>query len=353
VLGLVALAGAAAAAWFTVASPLPVVTTAPRRGSLIAEAFGTGTLEAKVVVSVSAKMVGKVVEVLVDQGNTIAAGQLMARLEAKDYSDAVRVTEAQKNQAEAELAKATLDAKRSRELYERKLISEAEHDIAETDARVAQARLEIAAAALGVARAKLADTRIVSPVRGLVITRNLEVGSTVVPGAPIFRLADTRVLWVQALVDERATGHMRLGQVARVVFETDPDSTYAGHIARLGTETDRVTEEREVDVTLDRWPSSFFLGQRADVHIQTARREHALQVPKSALVARGGTPGLFVVDRGRARWRPVQLGLGGRGFQEIASGIDEQARVIVNPLAGKKPVADGQRVTATHAPSHP
>ena len=334
-------------------APAAVMTVQARRGPLAAEVFGTGTLESKIVVGVSSKIVGKVVEVLVDQGDVVTAGQVLARLEAKDYDDAVKVAEAQFHLTEAELAKATLDVGRTRALHEGKLVSDAEQDAAETDFNVAQAQLKNSEAALGMARAKLGDTQIVSECPGLVITRNLEVGSTVVPGSPIFRVADTRVLWVQAMVDERETGRLRLGQHVRVVLGANPDSALAGRVARMSAETDRVTEEREVDVTLDRLPPRFFLGQKADVYIETARQENALQVPKSTLVMRGGKPGVFVADRGRARWHPVQLGLRGRDTLEITSGVDEPDRLIINPQAGKAPLADGQRVAATAAPGKP
>jgi HlyD family secretion protein len=334
-------------------APAGVMTVAAGRGLLAAEVFGTGTLESKVVVGISSKVVGKVTQVLVDQGDVVVPGQTMARLEAADYLDAVRVAEAQLHVTEAELAKASLDVKRIGALHEGRVVADAEMETADTDFHVAQARVGNSQAALGVARAKLADTQIVSEFPGLVITRNLEVGATVVPGAPIFRVADTRVLWVQAMVDERETGRLRLGQPVRVVFGANPDSSTSGRVARLSAETDRVTEEREVDVTLDRVPPGFFLGQKADVFIETARHENALQIPKSTLSMRGGKPGVFIVDRGRARWRPVQLGLRGRDLVEVTSGVDERDRLIVNPQAGKKPLADGQRVRATAASGKP
>jgi HlyD family secretion protein len=106
----------AAVAWIMVSRPVPVRTVAPRHGLLVAEVFGTGTLESKVVVGVSSKIVGKVVEVLVDQGDVVTHGQTLARLEAKDFEDAVRVAAAQRDQAEAELAKARADLERERSL---------------------------------------------------------------------------------------------------------------------------------------------------------------------------------------------------------------------------------------------
>jgi HlyD family secretion protein len=338
-----AAAGLAAAAWLITSRPMPVKTVRPERGELAAEVFGTGTLESKVVVGVSSKIIGKVVEVLVDQGDTVSSGQTLARLEAKDFQDAVRVAAAQVHQAEATLAKAKVDFERQRALVARNLVARTDFDAAETALRVAEAQLGTAEATLGVARAKLADTQIASPVSGVVATRNLEVGSTVVPGAPIFRVAASPP-WVMAQVDERVTGVLRPGQPARVVFATSPSRGAAGHVARLSTEVDRVTEEREVDITLDRLPDDGFLGQRADVYIETARKSDALRIPSTVLVVHEGRAGVFAITDGRARWRSVQLGLRGRKLVEVVSGVSEQDVLIVSPLAGKTPIADGARV---------
>ncbi len=339
-LGVAALA---VVAWLMTSRPVPVKTVRLQRGELVVEVFGTGTLESKVVAGVSSKIVGKVVEVSVDQGDIVTAGQTLARLEAKDFRDAVGVAGAQRDQAQAELAKARADLERERPLLASGLVPKSEFDTYDAAYRVAEAKLKNAEAAMGVTQAKLADTRIVSTASGLVITRNLEVGSTVVPGAPIFRVAAS-VPWVVTQVDERETGSLRLGQPARVVFETDPLLAQPGHVARLSAEVDRVTEEREVDVSLDRSSASRFLGQRADVYIETARKQDAPRVPLTALVVQGSRPGVLAVVEGRARWRPVQLGLRDRRLVEIVSGVTERDLVIMSPLAGKKPISDGERV---------
>lgn len=329
----------AAVAWLVTSRPTLVKTVRPERGGLVVEVYGTGTLESKVLVVVSSKIIGKVVEVLVDQGDAVAAGQMLAQLEAKDFKDAVRLATAQRDQAEATVARARVDFERARSLLAESVIARAEFDAYETGYRVAEAQLNTA-------EAKLADTHIVSPAAGLVATRNLDVGSTVVPGAPIFRIAAS-VPWVVAQVDERATGDVRLGQPARVTFAMNPSLGTVGRVARLSTEVDRVTEEREVDVALDRLPDNRFLGQRADVYIETARKGNALRVPSTVLVVQGSRTGVFGVVDGRARWRSLQLGLRGRELVEVVSGVSEQDVLIVSPLAGKTAVADGARVTAT------
>jgi HlyD family secretion protein len=343
---VVLIAGVLAVVLVKLLAPAPVVAVHPQRGPLLAEVFGTGTLEAKVMVSFSAKMIDTVVEVLVDQGGTVTDGQVLARLEATDYEHSVRVAEAGVGQAQAELAKARLDIARKRELLQTASISHAEFDTYDAAYRVGEAKLKNAEAQLGFARARLADTVIHSPLAGLVMTRNLEVGDTVVPGTPIFRIADTHQLWITAMVDERVAGNVHVGQPARVTFRAQPGQSFPGRLARLAEEADRVTEEREADVTVEQLPRDWFIGAKADVYIETARAAEALQIPKSAVAPRGDQPGVFVIDDGHARWQPVRLGLIGRDAVELAGGVDARDLVITDPFAGKQPLADGQRVAA-------
>ena len=349
---VLALAVLAGVRW-KLLSPTPVAATQPQRGELREEVFGTGTLESKVVVAVSAKITGKVVEVLVDQGDTVTNGQVVARLEATDYENSVRVADAALGQAQAELAKAKLDLERNRDLLRSRIISQAEFDTAETSYRVVEAKVKSAEANLGFARARLADTVIYSPVAGLVLIRQLEVGGTVVPGTLIFRIADTQKLWIAAMVDESEAGKLRVGQTARITFRAARGQSIPGRLVRLAREADRVTEEREADVAVDHLPPNWFIGAKADVYIETARQPYALQVPASAIVPRASQPGVFVVNNGYARWRPVRLGLIGREAVELASGVDTRELVITNPFADKKPITDGQRVAPARAPERP
>jgi HlyD family secretion protein len=340
---VLAVATTAIVRWWLMA-PVVMEVVQPFSGPLVVEAFGTGTLEAKVVVAASAKMVGKVVAVLVDQGDAVTPGQCLARLESKDYEDAVGVAQAKLTQAEAELSKAEADLERTRALFRDRIVSQADLDAQATARSVGAASLETARAELGFARARLTDTRILSPIAGLVVTRNLELGSTVVPGAPIFRVADTSLIWVQAMVDERETGGLTEGAPARVVLRSAPGTSLRGTLSRLAREADRVTEELEADVKAEQLPAHFALGQKADVFIETARKLRALQVPKSALVPRGRAVGVYVIAGGRARWQAVKLGLVGREAAEVLEGLTEGMVAVRDPLRGKTALAEGQRI---------
>jgi HlyD family secretion protein len=194
---------------------------------------------------------------------------------------------------------------------------------------------------------------IYSPGAGLVLVRNLEVGGTVVPGTPIFQLANTQQLWIAAMVDERVAGDLRVGQPARITFRSYPGRSFPGHLARLAREADRVTEEREVDVTVGTLPPEWFIGAKADVYIETARKTDALQISRSAVVTQLGKPGVFVIRGGHARWQPVHIGLVGRDVVEVLGGVDTRDLVIPNPVAGQKPITEGARVTALAGRAQP
>jgi len=338
-------AGVVAFVGWRLTAPVKVRGIHPQRGEFVQEVFGTGTLEAKVVVALSAKITGKVAEVLVDQSDTVARGQVVARLEATDYENSVRVAEAALGQARAEWEKSGRDVARHSELLRRDFITEAYFDALVTGSQVAEANAKKAEADLGFARARLADTVIHSPVAGLVMIRGLEVGDTVVPGTPIFRIADTQKLWVAAMVDEQQAGLLRPGQPARIAFRSRGGEWFPGRLARLAREADRVTEEREADVAADRLPPEWFIGAKADVYIETARKGNVMQIPSRALVPRGEERGVFVAEDGRARWKSVQVGLVGRDAVEITGGVDAGAWVVADPFMGQKPFTDGQRVT--------
>ena len=109
-------------------------------------------------------------------------------------------------------------------------------------------------------------------------------------------------------------------------------------------ETDRETREFLVDVRIKELPRNWTIGQRAEVFIETARKEGAVVIPERFLLWRSGNAGLFINKQGRATWRGVTLGLKGRDIVEITQGLalGEQA---VMPGEPKQPLSDGMRIS--------
>ena len=357
----------------TLLAPARVKVVKVERRDLIAQVYGNGTVEAKVVVGVSSKITGRIVALYVDQGDRVRRGQLLARLESDDFvqqerqSEAgversasnLRVEEANLRKARANLALAEKNARRFRTLAEKNLVSKLEAEQYENVYQVAKAEVARSTAALdaagmeqsanraglGYARSKVADTLIYAPQDGVVIARDLETGDTVTPGGVIFTIADPRTVWVKANVDESQLKGVSVGKKAVITLRSAPGEHFAGTVARLGRESDRVTEELEVDVAFTPLLKNFRLGEQAEVYIETDARKGAPSLPSVALVTREKERGVWSVADGRLKFKAVTAGIEDRrNFTEIVAGLGAGERVAAALPQETAKFRDGMKV---------
>jgi RND family efflux transporter MFP subunit len=355
-------------------SPMPVTAHTIATGEVRGEVMGTGTLEARVKTVISPRIQERLAEVLVDQGDTVKSGQLLARLDDAETKQQVAIAEAtlvaaratvervraDEARAQAVLKQTQQDHQRSIELLAGKISSQADFDKTAEALHVAEADLKRSQSAIVEAQSQvftaektllyqkehLAFTEMRSPYDGLVTRRDRDPGGIVVPGASILQLVATNEIWVSAWVDETAMTGLKEGQSARVVFRSEPAKNYAGEVARLGREADRETREFVVDVRVKELPANWTIGQRAEVFIETGHKSGVLLLPPQFVRWRENKPGVFVNDHSRARWRGVTLGLRGLQNVEVTQGLSAGEQ-IVRPVEGQKqPLADGQRITA-------
>jgi HlyD family secretion protein len=352
--------------------PTPVLAHTLTTGEVRSEVMGTGTLEARVKTTLIPRIQERLSEVLVDQGDAVSAGQLLARLDegelkrlvevseaslasAKATADRVRVDEAR---AQAVEQQARQDHKRISDLVATKVSSQAEMDkaiellhVAESDLQRARAatveaqqQVNLAEKNLAYQRERLTFTRILSPYAGLVTRRDRDPGGVVVPGSSLLQLISTNELWISAWVDETAAAGLALGQKARVAFRSAAGKSYPGAVARLGRETDRETREFLVDVRVEELPPNWTIGQRAEVFIETGSKSDALAVPQRFIQRREGKPGVLVAEGGKSTWRDVTLGLRGRETVEVTQGLSAGEKVVALADPKQPPLKAGQRV---------
>jgi HlyD family secretion protein len=334
--------------------------------------MGTGTLEARVEATVSPKIQGRLVEVLVDQNDFVTAEQPLAVLDGAELKEQVAVAQAtldaalatidrvraEENRARAVLNQALLSHARALDLMKANVAAQADLDkaielmqVAEADVQRAQAAIVeaerqrlTALASLNYQQARLADTRIMSPFAGLVVRRDRDPGDVVVPGASILQLISTNELWISAWVDETGMAALAPGQPARVVFRSQPTQYFTGSVARLGRQTDRETREFIVDVLVEQLPANWAVGQRAEVYIETDRKDSVLTVPEAFVIWRDGAAGVLVDDTGTARWRSITIGLRGNGVIEVTAGLQGVDRVVKPAGPPGVSLKDGQRI---------
>lgn len=356
----VAAAGAFAWARFVRAVEVPIVEAA--QGTVAARVVGPGTVQARVPVTLAARITATVRQVDADVGDAVKRGQVLAVLDERDLAARrgvvggqqeavarnVRAAQAAVAKAQAELELARSKQRRDAELLRTGFVSQSVLDASEAALRAAEANLDNARAALAAREAEaqalaqelryadtvLSFTRIVAPMDGVIIARLAEAGATVVPGTPILRMVDPATLWIATRVDESVVGRVRVGQPATIRLRTG--ETLTGKVARIARQSDAATRELEVNVAFDAPPARFAIDQEAEVTID-AGGEQGVVVPLAALTRNAeGVRGVLVVADGRTRFRPVETG-----------GADGERVLIRKGLAaGERIVAQAQGVRA-------
>lgn len=349
--------------------PLKVESLQAGAGSIAADAMGTGTLEARVRTMISPQISGRLSQVLVDQGDTVVKGQTLCLLDDEDLRQQVEMAKAELSFARAGVEKADSGIKRAEAIEKEARTSFARYaELSPTGAvsidayEKARQQMEVAAAeltqahtakleaeklvvkdqaSLQYAQAQLAYTVIAAPFDGLIVKRYRDPGGIVVPGNMVLELISLEQLWVSAWVDETLLDTLKVGQTANVVFRSDPGTTIPGTVVRISPQADRETREVLVDVAVAPLPRTWAVGQRAEVYIETARKENTIVIPHRVIVWRNGRPGVFIMDNGRARWHEIVLGIEGQETVEVIEGLQAGQAVVIPGLGMLK---DGRRV---------
>lgn len=368
--GLVVLAAvgvASVAGYRTVTRPAAVRVSSAVTGSVREETRGPGTVQSRYSVSLGSRVAGTIDRMLVDVGDEVKKGQLLATLDRTELDARVQSTRravesAQQDVvlAKANLAKARSDldlarikSERARRLVTPGVLPVADADEARAALRSAEANEGAAIATVDsrlaararlvqdqhVAQTVLSYTAIESPMAGVVTRRALEPGSAVAPGVVVLQIVDANTLWIATLIDQSLTDRVSVGQRAIIRLRSGAEVT--GHVARIAFEADPVTRELEVDVAFDVRPSRFAIHEEADVTI-LGRQAQGLTVPLAALSHGPDSTAVYIVENGRARRQRVRIGIEGAKRAQVIEGLHEGASVIVTPNI----VRDGQRVTA-------
>lgn len=388
--------------FYVLRAPAVTVGTVVSR-DIAAAIQGVGTVEAKIAVNVSSKVTARLDAVLVDQGDSIRAGQPLVRLDAAQYAADVDRAEANVRAADAQLrdllagprpqeieqlrarlASATAtrtlaerDLRRTQDLFARELIAAQDldrvrqaHDVAtamERDARhglglatenwarkdqvdAARAQRRAAQSALVVARANLAETVIVSPFDGYVVSRELEAGAIATPGIAIVRIANPTTAWATVYVDARDTAAVAVGDAAAITVRSLPGRPFEGRVARIQREGDRVTEQLAVDLAFVERPPRVILGEQVEATIRPPARSAVPALPLAAVVRRADGAGALLVKDGRMQFTAVRLGLvDPSGWAEILDGLHPGDVVVLAPGSLADSSNDRRRVRITAA----
>jgi HlyD family secretion protein len=367
------------------------------RGELTSIVTATGKVKAQADVEISADVMGRIESLPVKEGVKVKTGQLLVQIDSRSREMDVAQARGSLQSAQSALETARITLDRERQLFERKLSSQAQLDIVQNAFDQAQAQVQINQATLDRTQDQLEKTTIRAPMSGIITKLNSEVGENVVigtmnaPGTVIMTISDLSAIEIEAEVDETDIAAVKLGQDVKISLDAFPDTTFEGQVIEVGnsakssfsslSSADQITNFIVKVLILDTIPD-IKPGMTASVDVTTAHREEVVKVPSGAVVVRpegtekedidarrkGGTSeakaedvtsetmlakknkkdvdGVFVVKQGRAIFVPVHTGIRDQQFVEITTGLADGDSVITGPYRTLRLIKHGEYVNA-------
>ena len=243
-----------------------------------------GTVKAQDLVSVSPQVSNRLTNIYVDLGDTVEAGQLMAKIYDKTFRDQLSQAQAQLAQSRIALRRDSAQFERQRQLLEMDLVSDSEYEIALATYRNTMAQLESARASLTQAQENFNFTEVRAPVNGVVVSRSLEEGDLAPSGQTLFELASDSGFETRIFLPVQDWRSVRIGQSVQLRVSNEASVSATGIVSRKSPQLDPTTGLGEVVITLSQVGGSIYSGVLAENLINIQTNDNAVVIPRSALV---------------------------------------------------------------------
>ena len=356
------------------------------KGAISKYVTATGTINPVRTVLIGSQVTGLISQLYVDFNSVVRVGQVVAQIDPVPFEHQVKKAEAALATAIASLEKAKVNSKnnrknylRSKKLFAKKVISINDLDAARTtyeaglaDEKLADSQILQAKAALEIAKTDLKHTVIVSPLDGIVISRDVDVGQTVVSSfqtPTLFHIAEDLVhMQVNTNVDEADIGMVKVGQDAKFTVDSFPDDVFEGKVVeiRMSPVIFQNVVTYNTLINVDNTSLKLKPGMTANTSILVARVEHALRVPNSALrytpsemlqseadkralaerkFAKKSSSHIWILDSGELKQIAVKLGIGDDTFTEILEGeVKEGQEAVTGEITPTSAAKTSQKV---------
>jgi HlyD family secretion protein len=375
ILAILLVAGASAAFYVSTnrTKTIEVQIDRVKTQRLVSQVTASGKIEPKRKVDISASIPGKIIQLDVEEGDVVREDAFLLQIDPVPFQAEVSNARASLSAARSELDSSIANLRQTEQTYKRKarmweeksgLISEDEYERSKTDYEVQQARVSSARHAVAQAEARLEraqddlnKTRVISPMSGVVVRKAVEQGEVAVigtmnnPGTVLLTVADLSVMEAELEVDETDIGLLELGQKATVTVDAFPGKKFHGEVTEIGnspivkgTGTTQEATDFKVTITLEKPSVNLRPGLTADGEIITAVREKCVTVPIQSLVVRDigekdpalkdkpkeerEKEGVFLMDKGKAKFRQVKTGVMGDMDIEIIEGLNGGEQIV-------------------------
>jgi RND family efflux transporter MFP subunit len=314
---------------------------------VIVNATTTSTVKSETEVTLSAQRTGRIVRLPVNEGDSVAAGALIARLDLSEESVQAENVLAQSRATYEEAGK---NLKRSEDLFSKGMISQQDLDAVRRIFDVAKSQYEASVADAGVKK----DYSVIhAPFDGVIAKKYTEVGELLLPGKQIVTIVNPDRIYVLATIDEVDVGRLKLGQSVKITVDAFPDETFSGTIRRISPiVSGGKLETRTADVWIyfSKKDRRMKPGMSADIEILVTVLQDVLSVPSQAVIEREGKKQVYTAvgtkikpgAKAAARLTPVWIGETNWSYSQITKGLNAGEFVITTPEA--EGLKDGGKV---------
>ena len=313
------------------ATPVPVETAAPVRGDIFATYHATSTIESDVDAPVLARVGGEVVALLVEEGDIVKAGQVLARLDG----ERLRL---EMLSARADLERVSGELERYEDLAARGLVSAAMYDGLKFDVDALQARYELA-------RLNYEYSAIRATISGVVSARDIKLGQHITADSIAFRITDTSELVAYLQIPQAELAKFATGHSAGLSVDSMPDTMFAATIARISPTIDTRNGTFKATAVIGNDSGDLVPGMFARFTIAYEKHTDALLIPSIAVIEEDDEASVYVVVDGAVSRRVVETGIASDGRVEILGGLEENEEIVV---VGHSGLRDGSKVLASN-----
>jgi len=300
-----------------------------------------GSIEGKTSAAVSAKIAGRIQQILVEDGQAVSAGQPLIILESAELANAARMAQDSVTKARANYDNALANYNRYLTLFNQNAVSRQQLDSAETQLKIAQADLSSAQASLANAQQQYGYATITAPVDGVVANKTATVGQVVSPGVQLLTVEHLEQVYAVVNVEQQDMGVLQPGIPASVTVDAYPDQVFNGQVAIVNPVAGTGNRMFRTKIAIDNSDGRLKPGMFVKVQLLTGEPTPVLAVPQAALLQQQGLYYVYVVDNGQTLRQQVQIGEPIGDMMEITAGLTSGQTVAVSNVNNLK---DGMAV---------
>ncbi|MDF2633718.1 MAG: efflux transporter, family, subunit [Pelosinus sp.] len=295
-----------------------------------------GSIEGKTSAAISAKLAGRIEQVMVQEGQHVNAGDALARLESVELANSVRTAQDAVTKAQINYDLAMTDYNRYQTLYGQGAVSQQTLDAAEAKKKIAQADLSSAANGQSNAEQQYGYGVITAPVDGVVANVTATVGQVVSPGAALMTVQDISEVYAVVNIEQKDLGMVKQGQPAEVTVDTYADKVFAGTVDIINPEAGSTNRMFRTKVKLDNTDGALKGGMFSKIQLATGEAVQILTVPQAAIIQKQGIYYVYTVANDKATRQQVEVGTATGDSIEIKSGLQPGDKLAVSNVSQLK-----------------